>query len=203
MSDPVQVSETIQEFEGTRYYLCDKYFQNNGVRLHRMVWQAANGEIPDGCHVHHDNEDRSDNRLSNLVLLTAKQHLSLHMSTPEAKARSAASLEPARNAAAEWHGSAEGKEWHKQQYAKHCKGKINAKFEKTCERCSNQYQGTKPSRFCSNKCKAAARRDSGIDNVERECVICGTEFSINKYFKTVTCSRSCGATFRWQERNSK
>ena len=31
------VSETIQELNGERFYLCGKYYQHNGKRLHRAV----------------------------------------------------------------------------------------------------------------------------------------------------------------------
>ena len=35
-------------------------------------------EIPKGYHVHHKNKKRWDNRKENLILLTAKEHLSMH-----------------------------------------------------------------------------------------------------------------------------
>jgi len=39
-------------------------------RLHRLVWEAFNGAIPDGMVVDHINFNRADNRLSNLQLLS-------------------------------------------------------------------------------------------------------------------------------------
>jgi len=51
----------------------------NGLAYeHRVVWHDANGPIPPGHDVHHDNEDRADNRLENLVLLTKAEHTRLH-----------------------------------------------------------------------------------------------------------------------------
>ena len=191
MRDPGILSETIQEFGGVRYYLCDRYFQNKGVRLHRVVWETSNGEIPDGYHVHHINEDRADNRLENLALLQGSEHLSLHNSTEEAKQRSRGNLGLARIAAAKWHGSPEGIAWHKEQYAKNCKGKTHVLIERTCGHCEKIFQGVQHAAWCSNRCKSAARRDSGIDNVDRPCVGCGTVFRINKYQKTRYCSLSC------------
>lgn len=35
-------------------------------------------EIPKGYHVHHKNKKRWDNRKENLILLSAKEHMSLH-----------------------------------------------------------------------------------------------------------------------------
>ena len=43
-------------------------------RLHRLVWEAFNGPIPEGMHVNHINEDPKDNRLCNLNLLTPKEN---------------------------------------------------------------------------------------------------------------------------------
>ena len=60
----------------SRYYqvcLCKnskvkKYF------VHRLVWIAFNGTIPEGLQVNHINEVKTDNRLSNLNLMTAKEN---------------------------------------------------------------------------------------------------------------------------------
>ena len=42
--------------------------------VHRLVWSAFNGSIPEGLQVNHINEVKSDNRLSNLNLMTAKEN---------------------------------------------------------------------------------------------------------------------------------
>lgn len=47
------------------------------VYEHRKVWYDANGEIPCGHHIHHVNEDKADNRLENLEMLSDSAH-SLH-----------------------------------------------------------------------------------------------------------------------------
>ena len=44
------------------------------VRAHRLVWIAAHGAIPEGMVVDHINNDKSDNRLCNLQLLTHEQN---------------------------------------------------------------------------------------------------------------------------------
>lgn len=45
-------------------------------RVHRLVWTAFNGFIPDGLTIDHINSNCSDNRLSNLQLLTREQNTS-------------------------------------------------------------------------------------------------------------------------------
>lgn len=46
---------------------------------HLLVWAHAGRQLPDDKQVlHHKNEDRADNRLSNLELLTRREHASEH-----------------------------------------------------------------------------------------------------------------------------
>jgi hypothetical protein len=44
-------------------------------RVHRLIWEAFNGAIPDGYVVDHINGDKKDNRLENLQLLTWSENL--------------------------------------------------------------------------------------------------------------------------------
>jgi len=48
----------------------------------RLVWAAANGTIPRGILIHHDNEDPMDDRLGNLMAVTRAEHARIH-STPD------------------------------------------------------------------------------------------------------------------------
>ena len=52
--------------------------KNSKVRfylVHRLVWFVFNGQIPEDMQVNHINEIKSDNRLSNLNLMTAKENI--------------------------------------------------------------------------------------------------------------------------------
>ena len=59
------------------YYLTGLY--KNSVKkkyyVHRLVWIAFNGQIPEGYEVNHINEVKADNRLSNLNLMTHKENM--------------------------------------------------------------------------------------------------------------------------------
>lgn len=45
--------------------------------------------------------------------------------------------------------------------------------------------------FCSLKCKAQERRDSGVDDIIKDCEKCNKPFISNKYAKQRFCGRKC------------
>ena len=45
--------------------------KKTGYLVHRLVYEAFNGTIPEGMQVNHISEDKNDNRLENLNLLSA------------------------------------------------------------------------------------------------------------------------------------
>ena len=59
---------------------CGKY---RHVFEHRLIWERANGAVPAGHVIHHENEDKQDNRLGNLHLMRRSDHISLHASEPD------------------------------------------------------------------------------------------------------------------------
>lgn len=186
----------------TGYYLNAKTHK----RLHVYVWEYYNGVIPKGYQVHHVDLDKSNNEIENLALLSAKEHAKLHGSflTDEQKAKMAENL--LKNAipkAAEWHGSEAGKAWHKAHYEQ-MKDRLHEKKIFTCENCGKQFEAVNngQNHYCSNNCKSAARRKSGIDNEKRKCVICGNEFEANKYSSKMCCSRSCMYEMKRRNKNA-
>ena len=181
----------------TGYYLANKPTHNGKrERLHVFVWRTHNGEIPDGFHVHHVDEDKGNNEIENLECIPRESHLSLHSKEYvdahpiEARQR----MDQARIKASEWHRSEEGRRWH----SKHALEQNRVEREFVCECCGRRFMAYPfgSVKFCSNACKAEARRLSGVDNIERSCIVCGKQFVTNKYSKTVCCSRECAGVLR-------
>ena len=50
--------------------------KGKGLKVHRIIWEMHNGQIPKGMQVDHINEKRNDNRIENLQILTSKQNIS-------------------------------------------------------------------------------------------------------------------------------
>lgn len=196
------ISPTIQEFNGERYYSCGKYYQHGGKRLHRAVWEYHNGEIPKGYHVHHKDGNVSNNQLENLMLLDPSYHLSLHGKDPQKFEYQHRHIKEMQEQAKEWHRSEEGREWHR----KHGKDTWQAHEQQTyiCSFCGKEFQtlnvyGDHQNRFCSNKCRAAFRRASGVDDEDRTCEYCGKTFRANKYTPNKFCSVECARKKRWNK----
>ena len=51
------------------------YFKWNGGLVHRIVWEAFNGKIPEGHMIDHINRDKTDNRIENLRVVTRSQNV--------------------------------------------------------------------------------------------------------------------------------
>lgn len=176
-ADPVVLDPLTQYFDGGLYRLFpnDKYPSRGGRRLHRDVWQAAFGPIPVRCHIHHRDNNPWNNALANLECVPGSKHLSdaWHEQRSERDASGYRGKDGkwrehftamARSAAAEWHGSEEGRLWHR-RHALRTKGWTKWKREpKPCEACGRTIQALvrangRQQKYCSNTCKARAYRD--------------------------------------------
>lgn len=174
----------------TGYYLGTTKVNGKRQRLHRYVWEYYNGEIPKGYDIHHKDHNKDNNELDNLELISKSQHSRLHCQelTEEQKQKRKENFEKnARPKAIEWHKSQEAKEWHKKQY------EISLALVKPrklkCEYCGKEYEAMpRRNRFCSNKCKSAWRRKSGLDDIQRKCVKCNNLFVCNKYSLRKLCN---------------
>lgn len=199
--------EKVIYYDGLRFTLhkSKRYHYNSKLRrhLHQYIWEKAYGKIPKGYEIHHKDLDHTNHDLNNLECLPAEEHRALHSRIDketgrnrEARAKNLA--EKARPKASEWHGSPEGIEWHRKQYES-MKHLLHSKKEFVCEHCGEKFEAvvTGKNRFCSNKCKSAWRRASGIDDITSICVFCGKEFIKNKYSKAKTCSKACANKIRY------
>lgn len=178
------------------------YFRCGKKCLHRQVWIDHHGEIPQGFQIHHKDGDKGNNDIANLECVTPREHSERHW-TPERSEQQRRWLEKIRPLASEWHKSEDGKDLHKRLGA--LAHKKFVPVDKACEHCGKVFTPGKIGnldKFCSNACKSAARRKSGVDNVVRICP-CGREFTCNKYSKQRFCSRTCSNHYaRWNRKES-
>lgn len=163
-------------------------------RAHVYVWELHNGPAPDGYDIHHLDHDKSNNSIENLTLIPSGEHHRQHALEMDKRILEE-NLAKARPKAAEWHKSADGREWHKEQYDRSLREKWDEMISKPCEVCGKMFECSilvaQKTRFCSNNCKSQFRRDSGLDNITVSCQICGKEFETNKYSRGKFCSPEC------------
>lgn len=174
------------------YYLSTRKIGSSRKRLHVYIWERHNGKIPKGHEIHHKDENKDNNDVDNLMCMTRKEHLKWHAEniSDEQIKKARRNLEIAREKAAEWHKSEEGREWHRSQA--HKRFNHDARYDLTCVVCGKKYTSPKQwSKFCSRNCASKDRRDSGIDDEQRSCVICGEKFTTNKYSTVKNCSKEC------------
>lgn len=179
----------------TGYYLASKpTYNGKRERLHCYVWRHFNGPVKDGYIVHHKDGDKNNNDIDNLRCISAALHGKHHSCKRAIDMYDDVCRNLSENAvpkASEWHKSDKGRKWHKENW-KISIGSIKPK-ELTCEYCGKTYttidHGT--NRFCSNTCKTASRRKSGVDDETRICACCGKPFQANKYATKRFCSAEC------------
>ncbi len=190
-------------FENRKYTRDDTtgFYLNSTIRkrLHRAVWESHHGRIPEDHHIHHKDFDRANNDISNLECLPSDEHWAMHGEIAKLEDhgwRRRNLTKNARPAASKWHRSREGRKWHREHYER-MKDKLHTEKQFYCEQCGEAFISTKAgTRFCSNACKSAFRREAGLDDIAKTCPVCGEEFRSNKYKKQVTCSRSCANRLR-------
>lgn|SRR5574343_37867 len=198
-------------FQGERFNknIRTNYYQHSatGEFLHRYVYKFYKGEIPENYHIHHKDHNKLNNDITNLVCISPTEHSKHHGKyiSEATRKKLKANLDNIRPLTVVWHQSEEGRKWHKEHWFKSLLPSIEQKIDNECRYCKKIYSLQKgkvnKGKFCSNACKSAFRRKSGVDNVQKECVICRAEFTSNKYAQIQTCSFSCRATFAYSNRN--
>lgn len=103
------------EFNGLPYYRNKRGYyttppkidrQGRSGRLHRDIYAAVNGPIPDGFDVHHDDGDLDNNQPSNLIALSRVDHLLQHPKVPYARTQKAFTCNQCgRDFTAKWSGT--------------------------------------------------------------------------------------------------
>lgn len=195
-----------------------RYYMRGGGHhlLHRDIWEFHNGPIPPQMQIHHVDHDFSNNDITNLALVSCKQHMEEHKEERMALYNSEAQKEHLtriREKAAEWHRSPEGREWHRGhaynsiRKAGSAKAFSKAKLvDKTCTICNNIYQTKNPLRsmFCSNKCMWAKYREPKKAQLKYfTCLQCGTGYSQKIYMGGKhLCSQKCKNDF-WRNKRKE
>lgn len=55
-------------------YVCIQNWPETCKFVHRIIWEAVNGPLPEGLQINHKNGDRMDNRIANLEAVTPSEN---------------------------------------------------------------------------------------------------------------------------------
>ena len=185
---PVEnVSDTKKVFNGFNFYKNKKGRYTCTITLHRFLWQFYNGEIPDGCDIHHSDFDKENNDISNLELLTKDEHKKIHLShkfkkSPEKKQKFICKI-----CGKEYEAVNRGNNNYCSQKCKKIAERARTVKIKICKVCGKEFSTSDDADFCSPKCvgKFLNRQEIKI------CPVCGKTFSdvVSKHRKH--CSPEC------------
>lgn len=137
------------------YFLASKRYQKkHGYKaLHREIWKSHFGEIPPGYHIHHKDHNPANNDISNLELISRREHAFIHCS--DEKWKKTVTKKRAKKWGASW----------KKDKKKIAQMKRNTKRSVdlmpivffTCLFCEKQAKRRtyrKVNKFCSKKCSS-------------------------------------------------
>ena len=192
------IDATHQEFNGVVYHKNNLgYYCGKDCLLHREVWKFHNGDIPAGYHVHHCDDDKNNNQIENLQLLTKSAHHKLHSANKPkveivcpvcGKTFLTVAERPAKFCSA------------------HCRNKkkyVSAQpVQKNCQECGKPFEtyAAKSAKFCSKKCQ---RKNWLARIVKGTCAICGKPITFTNGQPRKTCSEQCEGLLMWKNRATK
>lgn len=217
---PVIIDNDHQMFLGIVYKKNSNGHFAKDLRIHQAVWSFFNGEIPKGYQIHHIDENKANNNISNLQCLTASDHQLLHWQKPR---HIGAEREfTCDNCGRKYKAIDNGRN----RYCPECKPKIQyaspvkrRRYEKICPICGKVFiTKYKNGIYCSHNCAAKSNaekhhREPLIYN--KTCTWCGKEFTTDQpkkkfcskecreaYYKTDHVCANCGKTFRSKDKNA-
>lgn len=178
---------------GPRRYYLSQSTKNPGRKnpkgLHVAIWEHANGQsVSKGYAIHHIDGNPFNNSPCNLEHLSRSEHAKKVVVSQKMRDH-LARIRPLTKA---WHGSEEGRAWHR-NHASTCERRT---YINKCLHCGNEFEAKNfDAKYCSNWCTYKYKRSIGMYNRKVECVICGTLFDtiqpINPSEIAKTCSYEC------------
>lgn len=222
---------TYAVFNGNKYYkVKGGYFKQSKFPhtfLHHDVWEYHGNKLLPGYDLHHKDENKRNNNIENLEMLTTKEHSRLHMLEKEKVIKcklcgkefvSAGSIPNACYCPAcrKIHSKSYKANWAKQN-RKHLnelslKNYHEKKYfeERVCKICGKKFYAYKGgpqfvcSRTCANKIGQIKKRNAKkINNPFKKtviCPVCGKSFEtyVNSHNAKKTCSIKCSYIYRSQ-----
>ena len=181
-----KIDETHQRFNGITFVKSKDGHYKSSRHIHRDVWQYHYGEIPEGCEIHHVDENPTNNAIDNLQCLNKSEHRKVHTLAPKTE----------RVCPTCGKSFVLEKPTHKKTYCSHeCYIKYRFKtypIERICPICGKKFSVSchNPKQiYCSHACVLKKINDKKSP-IEKTCPVCGKTF-IPPKSKQIYCSNAC------------
>ncbi|MBQ4495646.1 MAG: HNH endonuclease [Selenomonadaceae bacterium] len=191
------IDDTHQRFNGVTYLKCKDGHYSKGAFIHRVVFAYYYGEIPEGYHVHHLDDNKTNNAIVNLQCLTKQEHRRLHNKQPLQK-----------QCVCKTCGKIFIVQKECQKHTMYCSKKCASRIKRICSLCGKDFltSSHKPVEHCRSCARKLSWEKRRVQNpirpsCQKRCPICGKSFVVKiGHEKTQCCSRSCGHKLQWQTR---
>ncbi len=193
------IDDTHQKFDGLTFRKKKDGHYKKDLAIHRIVYNYYKGEIPADYEIHHIDENKDNNNISNLIMLTKSEHALQHGSP-----------------FVSYHCLVCGKKITRRTAKKSltCSFKCGRKLVsirhrkiKKCPVCGKNFETFKSNhqKCCSHSCASKLLHINKHTEhyITKTCPVCGVIFERPLSHLTQTCSKKCGAKLRVQNYQSK
>lgn len=178
--------------------------------LHLSVFEFHGGKRLNGYELHHVDFNKENNDVLNIISIPIAEHKKIHTEQRKEKygnSWNAENIKKAHVGRDAWHKTESYKQWLKDTSLQRSEwgrksNENKIKIDIKCEYCGKIFKG-RPERIrniCSNRCWQVDRRKKGVNNVEKNCIICNKIFTSDKYQKIQTCSGHCRSILSYSNR---
>ena len=154
-----------------------------------FLWTYFNGEIPEGCDVHHIDRNQDNNDISNLQLLPKTEHNKLHAAIKKKRKPEKKSTFTCVVCGREYEAVSRGNNTYCSAKCKKIAERERAAETKVCEICGKEFKTSDKARFCSKKCLGEYLKKQET----KTCPTCGKTFSALISQNQKYCSPECAA----------
>ena len=195
------IDDSHQKFNGMIFHQTASRHASHSLSLHRAIYSYYHGEIPEDYEIHHIDENKDNNDISNLQLLTKSEHRRLHnLTRPLLKCQCVNcgkifDNKDARNRL--YCSPACYIEYYRKTHPD----------KRICEWCGKEFtvsQDQKDIQCCSHSCAAYLWHSKKTsDRPAKYCEWCGKELPKDRHYSERRfCSNSCASYYRWSKKKT-
>ena len=165
------IDEKTQKFNGVIYYKRDCGHYRGNAHIHRVVYTYFFGDIPTGYDIHHIDENKANNDISNLIMVTRLEHHKIHGPQSNISGLKIKEQYTCQNCGKKYEGYRRG---HNLYCSDQCRREANSKKNlKNCIICGMSFYARKKNQSC---CSQECSQKNALQQqplLIKKCPFCG------------------------------